>query len=107
MVASSDNPKSNNTKAVYPAVFTPELTGYSVEFRDVECCFTQGETFEDALVNAQDVLAMMLANMAVEGKQPSEPNFNVLTEDNEFVVLVKVDYEGYLKQFSEESAACD
>jgi len=45
----------------YPAVITPQETGgYLVEFPDLEEAFTEGETLEEALFNAAEVLTLML-----------------------------------------------
>ena len=33
----------------YPAVFHPEAEGYSVSIPDIEGCFTQGDTLEEAV----------------------------------------------------------
>ena len=37
------------TAVFYPAVFHPEETGYSVTIPDIEGCFTQGETMDEAV----------------------------------------------------------
>ena len=39
----------------YPAIFHPEETGYSVEIPDIEGCFTQGDTMDEAVRMAQDL----------------------------------------------------
>ena len=44
----------------YPAIFHPEETGYSVEIPDIEGCFTQGDTMDEAVRMAQDALGLML-----------------------------------------------
>jgi antitoxin HicB len=47
----------------YPAKIvkkTDDGIYYQVTFRDIENCFTQGETKEEAYENAQDVLGFML-----------------------------------------------
>ena len=38
----------------------PDGTGYLVTFRDIEIAFTYGETLEEAIFNAQEVLDLML-----------------------------------------------
>lgn len=41
----------------YPAVMMVDEDGYYyVDFPDLECCFTQGENFDDACFMAQDIL---------------------------------------------------
>lgn len=47
----------------YPAKIekkTDDGEYYFVSFRDMENCFTQGDTYEEAYSNAQDVLGFML-----------------------------------------------
>ena len=56
-------------KYVYPAVFTPEDTGYSVFFPDLDGCYTCGDDLQDAIMMAEDVLAYVLYDMDKEGKE--------------------------------------
>ena len=44
----------------YGAKIEPDGTGFLVTFRDIENAFTGGETYEEALFNAQEVLDLML-----------------------------------------------
>ena len=46
----------------YPAKFTPdeEDGGYVVTFRDIQGAITQGDTFEEAMEMAEDVMAFAL-----------------------------------------------
>ena len=39
----------------------------------LEGCYTQGDTFEEALVNVQDVIEMCLEELREEGKELSLP----------------------------------
>ncbi|MDF2939377.1 MAG: hypothetical protein K0R66_19 [Gammaproteobacteria bacterium] len=48
----------------YPAKIAKTKEGYFVNFRDIENCFTDGDSYEEALYNAQDVLGVMLKSMA-------------------------------------------
>lgn len=46
-------------KLLYPAVFHQESDGqFSVLFPDLDGCFANGDTFEDAYFNAQNMLAI-------------------------------------------------
>ena len=47
----------------YPAIFTEEKVGWSVNFPDLENCFTSGKTLEDAIDMAKDVLFITLNYM--------------------------------------------
>lgn len=45
----------------YPAIFKPEKAGgYCVQFVDLEEAFTEGDTLEEALFNAAEVLTLTL-----------------------------------------------
>lgn len=87
-------------KYVYPAVFTPEETGYSVVFPDIECCYTCGDSMADALDMARDVLALRLCDMENAHEsipQPSDVR-NVSHDDGEIVSLVGCDTIEYRRQ---------
>lgn len=49
---------------VYPAKISPDGDGFVVTFRDFENIFTEGDTYEEALFNAQEVLDILLQDMA-------------------------------------------
>ena len=60
-------------KYVYPAVFINEENGYSVIFKDLEGCYTCGETLEEAIEMAEDALAFTLYGYEKEGKGIPQP----------------------------------
>lgn len=78
-------------KYIYPAVFTKEDDGYSVIFNDLEGCYTCGDTLEDALVMAEDVLALVLYGYETDKKEIPTPSRvdSIPLKANEFVSLVK------------------
>ena len=83
----------------YPAIFHPEETGYSVEIPDIEGCFTQGDTMDEAVRMAQDAIGLMLEDCKV-CPEPSVPSaLHVDPED--FVVMVPFDMEEYEKRYKE------
>lgn len=94
-----------NTKYVYPAIFTKEECGYSVNFPDVENCFTSGATLVEAIEAAQDVLCLMLYDME-ERKEPA-PNStdisSVKCEKNEFCTLIDCDTMDYRKFYDKKA----
>lgn len=66
-------------KYVYPAIFTPEPEGgYSINFPDLEGCFTCGDTLEDGLEMAKDALALVLYGYEKEKKEI--PHASALTD---------------------------
>ena len=81
----------------YPAIFHPEESGYSVEIPDIEGCFTQGDTMDEAVRMAQDAIGLMLEDCKV-CPEPSVPSaLHVDPED--FVVMVPFDMEEYEKRY--------
>lgn len=61
---------------LYPAVFEPqEPSGFCVQFVDIEEAFTEGETIEECLFNAAEVLTAILEVYIEDGREiplPSE-----------------------------------
>lgn len=93
-------------KLFYPAVFTPEDDGgYSVAFPDLDGCFTQGETIEDAYKMAFDALGLAIDFLECEKRtipSPSTPN-EIKLNENEFVVIIEFDMLEYQKKHNSKS----
>lgn len=93
-------------KYVYPAVFTQEDNGmYSVEFRDLESCYTCGDDISDAVLNAQDVLSMTLYRYEREGKAIPEPSnmLDIKVDDKSFVSYIVGDIETYRRMHNNKA----
>lgn len=93
-------------KYVYPAVFTQEDNGmYSVEFRDLESCYTCGDDINDAVLNAQDVLSMVLYRYEREGKAIPEPSnmLDIKFDDKSFVSYIVGDIETYRRMHNNKA----
>lgn len=93
-------------KLFYPAVFTPEDDGgYSVAFPDMNGCFTQGETIEEAYEMAFDALGLAIDFLESEKRtipSPSTPN-EIKLNENEFVVIIEFDMLEYQKKHNSKS----
>ncbi|MBR1440273.1 MAG: type II toxin-antitoxin system HicB family antitoxin [Lachnospiraceae bacterium] len=62
-------------KYVYPAIFTPEEGGkFSVDFPDLEGCYTCGDDLAHAIYMAEDVLAMVLYEHERDGSPIPAPS---------------------------------
>ncbi|MBQ9249068.1 MAG: type II toxin-antitoxin system HicB family antitoxin [Oscillospiraceae bacterium] len=88
-------------KYVYPAVFTKDASGYLVNFPDVENCFTDGATLNEALDMAQDALNLMLMTMEDE-KIPAAPPSEMQAIQcgaDQFVSLISADTDAYRKLY--------
>ena len=87
-------------KYIYPAVFTEESDGgYSVDFPDLEGCFTCGDDLADALYMAKDVLALTLVCYEDRNRDiPVPSGRNVLNcAENEFINYIQCDTLQYRK----------
>lgn len=93
------------SKHFYPAVFTKEDVGYSVRFPDLEGCFTEGDTMEEAYNMAVEAVGLYL-----ESEKVGTFNFpetqeldNINIADNEKVVLIEFDEVEYMKKHSNKA----
>ena len=92
-------------KYFYPAVFKREEKFYTVSFPDLESCYTQGETIEDAFEMASDILCLTLYDLEEAGEKipsPSEVSA-IKTAEDEFVSLIPCDTVEY-RQFYDNRA---
>lgn len=58
---------------VYAAKVKPEDGGFVVNFRDLKNVFAEGDTYEEALFNAQEVLDILLLDMVNDGLDIPDP----------------------------------
>lgn len=88
-------------KYVYPAVFTEEDCGYSINFPDIENCFTSAENLGEGLKMANDVLCLMLYEMEEAGDPiPAASSIrDIPVGENEFVNFIACDTIEYRKFF--------
>lgn len=93
-------------KYVYPAVFTPENEGgYSVNFPDIENCFTGAETLEEALDMAKDVLCLTLYDREQNKEaipKASNPT-DIKISGKDFTSLISCDTIEYRKFFDSKA----
>ncbi len=85
-------------KYIYPAIFSPEEKGmFSINFPDIEGCFTCGDGLEHGMRMANDALCLMLVDMEDNRKEiPSASRINDLKVDGEdFATLISVDTTVY------------
>lgn len=90
-------------KYSYPAVFTPEDKGaFSVNFPDLESCYTCGDNMTDAIMMAEDALAFTLYDYERNGKKIPEPSHynDIALKDGEFINYIACDTLYYRKKNS-------
>ena len=89
-------------KYCFPAVFSPEDGGYSVDFPDLEGCYTCGDSLTEAMEMARDALALTLT--VLEDERRTIPKAGSVEETKheagEFVSLVLADTTEYRKKIS-------
>lgn len=95
-------------KYAYPAIFTPEENGaFSVNFPDLEGCYTCGDTLEDALEMAEDALALTLYGYEIDKRSIPVPSvLSTLTPDlgkNDFINYIACDTLAYRKMYNNKS----
>ena len=87
-------------KYAYAAVFSEDENGrFSVNFPDLEGCYTCGDDLKDTLTMAKDVLAYVLYDYEREGKkipEPSNPE-DIKFTNGEFMTFVACDTMDYRK----------
>ena len=84
--------------AIYPAIFQKEDTGYFVKFPDLDGCATQGETLEEAVAMANEVLGFYLEDFDLNSLPDAAAVTNVSLPDDSFVLIVSVDMGEYYKK---------
>lgn len=93
-------------KYAYPAVFTPEEGGgYSINFPNLESCYTCGTSLQDGIEMAEDVLALVLYEYEKDKKEipaPSAPAALPLS-GNEFVNWIACDTMKYRKMYNNKA----
>jgi predicted RNase H-like HicB family nuclease len=91
--------KGADMKYIYPAIFTPEETGFSIRFPDIESCYTCGDDLLDGHDMAADVLAFTLYDRENEKKSIPSPTpiRDLQLEANEFATLIACDTIAYRK----------
>ena len=89
---------------IYPAIFTPENSAYSVVFPDLRIA-TSGETLVEAMDMAQDALCLMLYDM--EERKADIPAASPITdltcEPGSFTSLIECDTMEYRRYYDSKA----
>ncbi|MDR2599766.1 MAG: type II toxin-antitoxin system HicB family antitoxin [Oscillospiraceae bacterium] len=93
-------------KYTYTAVFTPEKNGmYSVDFPDLQGCYTSGDNISDAVYMAQDVLNLTLYDLENDKKsipKATKPQ-DIKISDEQFTSVIAVDTDVYRRFYENKS----
>ena len=85
------------TKYAYPAIFTKEETGFFVNFPDIQPCYTEGATLEEAAIMAKDVLESRI-EVALERGESLPPPSEIDTLSGDRIMMVVGDIENIKSQ---------
>lgn len=79
-------------KYVYPALFSYDEDGISIEFPDLPGCFSCADTDEEALYMAEDVLGLWMVELEEDNEEiPAPTNLkDIEVEDNQKTALISV-----------------
>jgi len=85
------------SKHYYPAIFTEESEGFSIRFPDLDGCFSEGDTLDEAYEMAFDAIGLFLQQKDKNFIFPKSNNpKDIKLEKNEFIALVEFDEMEYL-----------
>jgi len=85
------------TKYAYPAVITKEESGYFVDFPDIQPCYTEGKTLEEAVIMAKDVLESRI-EFALERNEALPPPSDIDSFSGDKLMLIVADIENIKSQ---------
>lgn len=77
---------------IYPSIFSFDDDGISVEFPDLEGCFTCGDTTKEAIKNAKEAMGLHLFGMEEDNEAIPTPTDikDIKLENNQTIVLIEV-----------------
>lgn len=86
---------------VYPAILKHGNDGYYVNFPDIENCFTDGDTRNEAIAMAEDVLPLILCDYEDRNLTVPEPSEreNISLSSDEEIVFIKADTTKYRNKY--------
>jgi len=87
-------------KLFFPSIFHAEDTGFSVTVPDIDGCFTEGDTIEEAYLNAVEAIGLFFEEIndhKLEIPSISKAS-NLHCHEGEFLVLIEFDMLAYRKK---------
>ena len=77
---------------IYPSIFSFDDDGISVEFPNLEGCFTCGDTTQEAITNAKEAMGLHLFGMEEDNEIIPAPTDikDIKIKDNQSIVLIEV-----------------
>ena len=77
---------------IYPAIFSYDNDGISIEFPDLPGCFSCADTTEEATINSKEAMALHISSIEEDNEQIPEPSkiTDILLEKNQVIMIVEV-----------------
>ncbi len=90
----------------FPAFITKEDDGYIVKFPDIDGCYTDGNSLDEAIKNAKDVLCLMLYDAEeTSGKIPMPSDLDkLIVPHSTTTVMVECDTEDYRRYYKNKNS---
>lgn len=87
-----------NEKLYYPVLFHREETGYSVTVPDLDGCFSQGDTLEEAVKMVREAIGLWLGSDGAEAVPAASDPGAIRATGGDFVMMVEFDRLAYEKK---------
>ena len=87
-------------KLFFPSIFHDEDAGFSVTVPDIDGCFTEGDTIEEAYLNAVEAIGLFFEE--INGHKLEIPSISKASDlpchEGEFLLLIEFDMLTYRKK---------
>lgn len=90
-------------KIFYPVIFTKETTGYSANVVDLDGCYSEGDSFDEAYANTQSAIGLYLEGLEKIPSASDPSKIAAVTENGQFMCVVEFDDIEYKKHNSSKS----
>lgn len=90
-------------KRYYPVIFTKEDVGFSTVAVDLDGCFSEGDSFDEAYINTQDAIGLYLDGMSDIPKPSNPADIAGGLTDEQFMCVVEFDDLEYKKRHSKKA----
>ncbi len=90
---------------IFPAIFSKDECGFSIEFPDLPGCFSCADNMELALKRAKEAMQLHLYGMEKDGDEIPEPTpiFEINTESNEKAMLIEAWMPTFREQMNQQT----
>lgn len=92
-------------KLFFPSIFRAENTGFSVSVPDIDGCYTEGDTIEEAYLNTIEAIGLFFEEIQEQKMEiPSVSKANeIQCHEKEFIVLIEFDMLAYRKKHEKKA----